>query len=48
MYEYYTTGLDRKQVKELGISKQQILYIFRDPRNGQEIALNNKIISIDW
>jgi hypothetical protein len=37
MYEYYSTGLDRNQVKDLGISKQQILTIFRDPRNGQEL-----------
>jgi hypothetical protein len=48
MYEYYSTGLDRNQVKELGISKQQILSIFRDPRNGQELPLTKKHISIDW
>ena len=48
MYEYYSIGLDRNQVKELGISKQQILSIFRDPRNGQELPLTKKHISIDW
>jgi hypothetical protein len=35
MYEYYSIGLERNQVKELGISKQQIFSIFRDPRNGK-------------
>ena len=48
MYEYYRIGLDRNQVKELGISKQQILFTFRDPRNGQELPLTKKRISIDW
>jgi hypothetical protein len=48
MYEYYSNGLDKNQVKELGISKQQILSIFRDPRNGQELPLTKKHISIDW
>jgi hypothetical protein len=33
MYEYYSTCLDINQIKELGISKQQILSIFRNPRN---------------
>ena len=47
MYEYYRTGLERNQVKELGISKQQILSIFRDPRNGQELPLTRKHIFID-
>jgi hypothetical protein len=37
MYEYYSTGLDKNQIKEMNISKQQILSIFRDPRNGQEL-----------
>ena len=44
MYEYYSIGLDKNQVKELGISKQQILYIFRDLRNGQELTLNDAYI----
>jgi hypothetical protein len=48
MYEYYNIGLDRNQVKEPVISKQQILSIFRDPRNGQELPLTKKHISIDW
>jgi hypothetical protein len=48
MYEYYSTGLDKNQVKDLGISKQQILTIFRDPRNGQELPLTKKHLSIDW
>jgi hypothetical protein len=47
MYEYYNTGLDINQVKELGISKQQILSIYRDLRNGQEIPLMKRHISID-
>jgi len=33
MYEYHGTGLNRNQIKELGIPKQQIFYIFTDPRN---------------
>jgi hypothetical protein len=48
MYEYYSTSLDINQVKELGISKQQILSIFRDLRNGKELPLTKKCISIDW
>jgi hypothetical protein len=48
MYEYYNTSLDRNQVKELGISKQQILSFVRDPRNGQELPLTKKLISIYW
>jgi hypothetical protein len=37
MYEYYITGLHRNQIKHLSISKQQILSIFRVPRNIQEL-----------
>ena len=48
MYEYYSTSLDRNQIKELNILKQQILFIFRDPINGQELLLTKKNISIDW
>jgi hypothetical protein len=48
MYKYYSTDLDRNQVKEMGISKQQILSIFRDPRNGKELPLTRNQISIDW
>jgi len=48
MYEYYSTGLDKNQVKDLGIAKQKILSIFRDPGNGQELPLTRKHISIDW
>jgi hypothetical protein len=47
IYEYYNTGLDINQVKMLGISKPQILSIFRDPRTRQELQLNRKHISID-
>jgi hypothetical protein len=46
MYEHYSTGLDRNQIKELGISKQQILYICRDPINEKEIPLTRKLIFI--
>jgi len=48
MYDYYNTSLDRNQVKEMEISKPQILSIFRDPRNGKELSLIKKWISIDW
>ena len=48
MYGYYNTGLDKSQIKELGISKQQILSTFRDPRNGQELPLTRKHIYIGW
>jgi hypothetical protein len=42
MYDYYNTSLDRNQVKEMEISKPQILSIFRDPRNGKELSLIKK------
>jgi hypothetical protein len=48
MYEYYSIGLDRNRVRELDISKLQILSIFRDPINGKELPLNKKHISIIW
>jgi hypothetical protein len=47
MYEHYKTGLDRNQVRDLGISKKQILTIFRDLRNGKELPLTKKRLSID-
>ena len=47
MYKYYNTDLERNQVKDMGISKPQILSIFRDPRTGQELPLKKKNISID-
>jgi hypothetical protein len=48
MYKYYITSLDKNQIKEMSISKQQLLSIFRDPINGQKLALSRKHISIDW
>jgi hypothetical protein len=44
MFEYYNTELDRNQVRDLNISKQQLLSIFRDPQNGQELPLNKKCL----
>jgi len=48
MYEYYSTGLDKNEIEELRISKQQIFSIFMKPRNGKELPLNIKCLSIDW
>jgi hypothetical protein len=48
MYMYYNTDLDKNQVKDLGISKPQILSIVRDPRTRQALPLNKKQISIYW
>jgi hypothetical protein len=31
MFEYYNIGLDRIQVRDLSISKQELMYIFWDP-----------------
>jgi hypothetical protein len=47
MYDFYNIGLDKNQVKELCISKPQIISIFRDPRTRQEPPLTKKCISID-
>jgi hypothetical protein len=33
MFEYYNTRLDRNQVGDLGISKQQLMSIFNDPQS---------------
>jgi hypothetical protein len=48
MYEYYSIGLDKNQINEMRISKQKILSTFRDARNGHELPLTKKHISIDW
>jgi hypothetical protein len=48
MFEYYNTGLDRKQVGDLGISKQQLMSIFIDPRSQQQPPMTKKHICIDW
>ena len=47
MFEYYITGLDRKQVGDLGISKQQLMFIFIDPRSGKQPHITKKHICID-
>jgi hypothetical protein len=48
MFEYYNTGLDRNQVRDLGISKQQLMSIFIDPRSQQQPPVTKKHICIDW
>ena len=48
MFEYYSTGLDRNQVRDLGISKKQLMSIFINPRSRQQPPMNKKCISIDW
>jgi hypothetical protein len=47
MFEYYNTRLDINQVRDLGISKKQVFFVFRDPRNGQELHMNKKCICIN-
>jgi hypothetical protein len=47
IFEYFSIGLDRNQLRDLGISKQELLFIFRDPQNGQKLPLTKKCIYID-
>jgi hypothetical protein len=48
MFEFYRTGLDRNQVRDLGISKQDLMSLFIDPRSGQQPPVTKKHICIDW
>jgi hypothetical protein len=48
MFEFYRTRLDRNQVRDLGISKQELMSLFIDPRSGQQPPVTKKHICIDW
>jgi hypothetical protein len=48
MFDLYRTGLDRNQVRDLGISKQDLMFIFIYPRSRQQPLVTKKGIYIDW
>lgn len=48
MFEYYNAGFDGKKVGYLGISKQEIMSIFINPRSQQQPPMTKKCICIDW
>jgi hypothetical protein len=46
MFEFYKIGLDRNNVRDLGISKQDMMSIFIDPRSAQQPPVTKKHICI--
>jgi hypothetical protein len=48
MFEYYRTGLDRNQIRDLGITKQDMMSLLIDPRTTQQPSITKKHICIDW
>jgi hypothetical protein len=47
MFEYYRTGLDKNQVRDLNISKQGLISLFIDPRSRVQPLVNKKSICMD-
>jgi len=48
MFEYYRTRLDKNQVRDFNILKQDLMSLFIDPRYGLQPPVNMKCICMDW
>jgi len=48
IFKYYNTELDKNQVRDLNISKQDLMSLFIDPRYGVQPTFNKKHICMDW
>jgi hypothetical protein len=48
MYEYYRAGLDKNQVRELKISKQDLMTFFIDSRTRLQPPLNKETDFCGW
>jgi hypothetical protein len=48
MFDYYRTGLDKNQVRDLNITKQDLMSLFIDPRSGLQPPVNKRHICMDW
>jgi len=48
MFKYYSTGLDKNQVRDLNISKQDLMSLFINPRYGVQPPINKKNICMEW
>jgi len=48
MFEFYRTRLDRNQVRDLNISKQDLRSLFIDPRTRVKPHVKKKRICMDW
>jgi hypothetical protein len=48
MYEYYKTSLDKNQVIDLNISKQDPMMLFIDTRTRLQPPVTKRCIGLDW
>ena len=48
MFEFYRTELNKNQVRDLYISKQDMVSLFIDPRTREQPHVTKKHICMDW
>jgi hypothetical protein len=48
MFDYYRTDIDKNQVRDLNITKQDLMSLFIDPRTGLQPPVNKRCICMDW
>jgi hypothetical protein len=48
MFKYYRTSLDKNQMRDLNIIKQELMTFFIDPRTGLQPPVIKKCICVDW
>lgn len=48
MFEYYKNNMDKNQVRDLNITKQELMSLFIDPRTGLQPPVTKKRIYMDW
>lgn len=47
-YEHYRTGLNKEQIKDLNITKNNVLSLFVDPRDKELKLVTEKHICMVW
>jgi hypothetical protein len=47
MFDYYRTGIDKNQVKDLNIKKQDLMSLFIDPRTKLQPLVNKRCICMN-
>jgi len=48
MFDYYRDGIDRKQVRDLNITKKDLMSLFIDPRTKLQPPMSKRHICMDW
>ena len=48
MVEYSRTCLDRNQIKDINILKQDLVFLFIDPKTETHTPVTKICISMDW